>query len=331
MFKLTKRLRTHIVSAIDAIGLDLKGLTVMTEIGFGPYNITPLLAGLAGAKVVHCVVRPLGGHSVEDLKSNFFHNLNVAGCDASRFNTIESRDSDEAVRETDLFTNLGALRPFDRPFIGRMNRGAAISTMFEKWEFREEDIDLSACYDFGVRVAGTNENDPRLNVFSYTGHLGQKLLYEAGCVVLNSRILIVSPDHFGETMHEHLSKAGAIPTLVEGWSLQGVNISDYDAVYAANFTDDSVLTLTPTDLETMKSNGIPLVQLCGLIEGPSEVGLMEVAYPKKKPRAKYMTETLAYLGPEPVVYLNLLGLKAAEEAFKHRPSGFSQPINFNWT
>ena len=112
--------------------------------------------------------------------------------------------------------------------------------------------------------------------------------------------------------------------------MEGVDVHQYDAVYAANFTDDTVLYLSEGEMGYIRENRIPFVHVCGRIGCPSHLDLTDVLHPRKAPRAKFMTETLAYLGPEPVLYLNLLGLKAGASAFLDSESPFSQPINFQW-
>ena len=46
--------------------------------------------------------------------------------------------------------------------------------MYEAWEFRAQDVHLEAWSCDGIRVAGTNERHPAVDVFSYLGIMANK-------------------------------------------------------------------------------------------------------------------------------------------------------------
>ena len=86
-----------------------------------------------------------------------------------------------------MVTNSGHVRPIDRRMVGWMKPGSVVPLMYERWELRPGEVDLDACRERGVRVAGTNERHPNVDVFSYLGVQAVKLLVDAGVAVYRSR------------------------------------------------------------------------------------------------------------------------------------------------
>ena len=101
-------------------------------------------------------------------------------------------------------TNVGWVRPLDEQLIGRLGPRGVVSYMCEAWEFRAGDVDIEACTQQGVPVAGVGEDFDGLNVFRSTGQLALKLLFEAGLEVANNSFIVISSDPFWTRYHPAL-------------------------------------------------------------------------------------------------------------------------------
>lgn len=91
-----------------------------------------------------------------------------------------------------------------REHITAMKPTAVIPLMYESWEVRKSDVDLTACRERGIKFAGTNEHNSLLDVFSFIGPLVVKALHNAFIPLIGSRIVVVSNNAFGLSVAEHL-------------------------------------------------------------------------------------------------------------------------------
>lgn len=323
-----ERLISLISRAIDALALDLSGMTVLTEAASGPFAATPLIAAMAGADKVIAVTRDSKYATANDV-------ITVSSALARSFNCIENiefhngRAIDFAHR-ADLVTNLNFVRPLDKALIEKMPANSAISLMIETWEFRPQDVDLRAAKSVGVPVLGTNECDSRLMIFEYVGALVIKLLFEAGLEVCRSRCLLIASGHYGEVATRMLRSLGAD---VEHWDPKKMTLSStqmsssfwdqLDAVIVAEQeSDEEILGLQGIDPSLLSSKPV-IVHLCGAMnyELVAKCGLKK--YPPEEVSPGYMTRTTGDIGPRPVVDLHAGGLKVGEAMVHARRQGLN--------
>lgn len=193
--------------AIDAFELDLDGLTVLTEAASGPFVVTPLLAALAGAARVLALTAPSRHATVDEvaeLTAAYATRFDVA----SRVEVITERD-DPRMAEAAVVTNLGFVRPLDRPLLQRLGPDAAVALMCEPWELRPDDVDLPACRALGIPALGTNEDDERLKMFDYLPVIAGKLLGELGRQPAGARLVLISAGRFATALERGLGAMGA--------------------------------------------------------------------------------------------------------------------------
>src|SRR3954468_3110220 len=201
-----RRLVRLMREAVDRCDLDLDGLTVLTEAASGAYVVTPVLAAMAGADVV-AVAAGNTYSSAEEIREL---TLRVAGmADVSgRIELVDGKDPG-VLAAADIVTNSGQVRPIDAETISSMKPSAAIPLMYESWEYRPADLDLDACRNRGVQVAGTNERHPAVDVFSFLGQMALKQLHDAGIPVRGSRVLVLCDNDFASFIVDDLVRAGA--------------------------------------------------------------------------------------------------------------------------
>ncbi|HEX8723387.1 MAG TPA: hypothetical protein VF736_22405 [Pyrinomonadaceae bacterium] len=324
-------LRGHVVE----YGLDLGGLTVMTEAATGHYLHTPLLAALAGARKVYAVTadsRYGTREEVGGLTAEAARRLGVAG----RVEVLFGK-SREAVGESDVITNSGFVRPITREVVSWMKPTAVVPLMWETWEFRDADLDLRACRERGVLVLGTDESRPPLSMYPYSGFAAMKLLFELGLEGYRTKTILLGGgtglgrsirDHFGRLGMEVAwfadSEEGAAPYSELGafFSARG---ADYDALVVAEHGDDTRLLGSGGALtyeQIVRSNpGLRVGVMSGNvdIEGLRASGLRH--FPAALRPFRYMSYHPGDLGPLPVLDLYAAGLKVGEAMARARLGG----------
>lgn len=294
---------------IAATGLDLTGMTVLTEAASGAYGVTPVIAAMAGASKVHALTRASRYGSVEEVR-DWTARLAEAGGVAGRIEVREDLPAD--LDAVDLVTNSGHLRPLTAPLIAQLPAGAVIALMFEAWEFRPEDIDLAACIQHGVPVVGVNERHATVDVFSFLGELCAKELHDCGLAIYGAKLALLCDNDFAEPMRIRLSEMGA---LVEVFA-------DAAALYADDW-DAAVVSMLPAaeprigaaeaaSLAAALAPEAVVVQFWGDVDRAATAAHGLKLWPPEPPRPGHMAVLLSEIGPEPIVRLQTGGLRAAE-------------------
>jgi hypothetical protein len=317
------RLVRLIRDTISFLELDLSGLTVLTEAASGPFVVTPIIALLAGAKRVIALTGDSNYASAEEVIAQT--RALEQFCHPKAEIEIHTERSLSIFSQADIVTNLGFVRPIDNQAVAAMKPGAVVPLMCEAWEFRPGDVDLEACRQKGISVFGTNEDYPGLEVFSYSGWLCLKMLFEAQIEVYKNRIIVVSSDKFGTVIERLLSRSGVdvrlVPNLLD---VSEEQLASADVLVVADYTREDVIIGTGGDITSEElsrlTQGITIVQFAGRVDthGLADNGIM--LYPGKTLDPHRMAMTLAVLGPRPVIELHAAGLKVGEMAAR-RPQG----------
>jgi hypothetical protein len=190
--------------------------------------------------------------------------------------------------------------------------------MFESWEIQAGrfDLALDEAVDRGVRVAGTNEQHPLVDVFSYLGTMAVKLLFDAGTAVRNTRLVVLCDNPFAPYLESGLSAAGADVCVAR--SIRDVD-PDFDPDYV-------LVSLTPTGSPVIGSAEVHWIgrtwpttvvaQFWGDIDRASlsEMGIRY--WPVVAPPAGHMAVLPSQPGPEPVIRLQAGGLKVGSVLLK---------------
>ncbi len=305
---------------ISFLQLDLSGLTILTEAASGPYLVTPIIASLAGAERVIALTQDSRYATSEDVITQT--RALEAFCDVTAAE-IHTRRSSDLFSQADIVTNLGFVRPLDKDAIFAMKSTAVIPLMCEAWEFRPGDVELDACRARNIPVMGTNEDFPGVEVFSYSGFLCAKMLFEAQIEIHKSNILVLSSDKFGVVITRYLSGSGAYIRHVD--TLKDVapeELSELDALVVADYTRRDTIIGKDGDIssETFASQaaGATIVQFAGKIDVDELIASGIKVYPGIELGAHRMSRTLAYLGPRTVIDLHSAGLKVGELMLKQR-------------
>lgn len=319
------RLRTLMQRSIAATELDLRGLTILTEAATGAYATTAIIAAMAGAGRVYAFTRPSRFGSVPQVEASMYRLATYMGV-ADQVTMIEIV-SDSIIREADIVTNCGHLRPLRAELINLLPHHAIIALMFEAWEFRTEDLDLDACNRRGIRVVGVNERHPAIDVFSFLGPLCVNQLHECGLAVHGDRLALLCDNPFAQSIVHGLEAAGAnIQTFS---SVRELYRDGWDAIVVAMRPTSSsrVCESDAAYISSVAPAGTPLVQFWGDVDRQAALAHGLTVWPPREPDKGHMGVMLSDIGPEPIVRLQTGGLKAAEWVFRgggETPNGFSQ-------
>ena len=187
------KLKEKLQHTIQDLNIQLQNECVLTESASGAYACTPVLAALGGAEV-HAFARDSKYGSARECIKEVQTLAELCGVsDRIHFHTEKNEMPWE--RAT-VITNSGALRPLDSAVLERVSASCRIPLMFEAWEFRAQDLDLDFCKLKGIRVAGTNERHPQVDVFGYLGDLVVRLIQDAKQTPYRNKFIVVSNNDF---------------------------------------------------------------------------------------------------------------------------------------
>jgi hypothetical protein len=300
--------------SIADTGLDLTGLTVLTEAATGAYGVTPVIAAMAGAECVYAFARPGRYGSISDVKTWTAELAKVAGI-ARRISVVEETSPD-ILRQVDIVTNSGHLRPITAGLIDHLPNSAVVALMFEAWEFRPQDIDFAACARRSIPIVGVNERHAALDVFSYLGPLCVKQLFDCGFAVYGNRIGLLCDNAFGSPIAKGLRGLGANVELFldvgeifcDAWDLMVVALQPTVAPRIGREEAGQIAAVTPRETA--------VIQFWGDVDREALTAHGLRTWPFDAPDPGHMAALLSDIGPEPIIRLQTGGLRAAECIFR---------------
>ena len=327
-----KRVEKLIDDAINTYDLDLSGLTVFTEAASGNYVVTPLIAALAGSDRVFAITRDSRYGKAVDVRNSTLELAQKWGI-GDRIEVVSDKIP-SMLSQVDIVTNLGFVRPIDKNMIAHLKPTAVLPLMWETWEFREADLDLSECRRVGIMVLGTNEREVGLDFFTYVGYLAVKLAFELEIEIYRSKAVVVGSGVFGGSCVETFDKLEADIKYIDlsaGASLETESakstLRDADLVVLIEHRNpvcligsegqiavDELLALSPH---------VSIIHIAGNINREEIDSAAIPCLPQKSAAPGYMSVTTDYLGPKPVIVLHTAGLKVGEAMARTRLAGFN--------
>jgi hypothetical protein len=296
--------------AIESCNLCLENAIVLTEAATGAYSVTPVIAAMAGATKVFAIAQDSRYGTIEEVKDQTQKLAEIAGI-SDRIEFITGKSS-EIIAQADIITNSGYVRPIDAETIAWMKPTAVIPLMYEAWEFRSDDVDIQACRQRGIRVAGTNERHPSVDVFSFLGLMAIKLLLDAGVSIYNSNVLLLCDNQFSVFIQKSLSNVGAV--VETSISLSSISKNKaYDAILVAMRPKfEPVLSAADVTQIERYWPGTVIAQFWGDIDRPAFLSSQVSVWPPDTPKKGHMAILPSDIGPEPIIKLQTGGLKVGE-------------------
>jgi hypothetical protein len=307
---LNQRRLLRLMKAVkETCKLDLSGYTVLTEAANGAYVVTPVLAAMAGAKV-YALAAATPYATADELRIVTAELAKLADVDDKI--TFTTQKNSECIAAADIVANSGQVRPIDAAMISQMRPGCVIPLMYESWEYRSSDLDLQACRERGIAVAGTNEQHSDIDVFSYLGQMAIKQLHDAGIAVRGSRLVVLCGNSFEPYIVRELRGNGA--TVIVATELTADVIGPYlDAVLVAEHPG-SGFSLTSADARLLrkKSPDTVVIQYWGEADREAFAAEGISIWPEQAPQPGHMGVLPSAVGPEAVIRLQAGGLKVGE-------------------
>jgi hypothetical protein len=318
--------------AVDKLSVDLRGYTVLTEVGSGGYLYTPIIAALAGSEKVIAWTSDSRYGKADVIKTECLTIARELGV-AQSIEIFQNERSREHISEADIITNSGFLRPLDQSFLKAVKPGAVIPLMYESWELRATDIDIDFCKTNGIPVAGTWENHPAIRVFDSAGALAVKLANEAGLEVFENRIAVWSHDHFGEVSCTAFRNAGARTVKMydectdEWWR----DFQSVDFIYLCDYKEGRPF-FGPNGILNLKrmkdtNKSFSVIHLYGDVDNELLKREDVAVFPDRRGFPQQMTYTLGYLGPKPIIDLQVAGFRVAQDMLENKISDLTQVIS----
>lgn len=308
------------------LGLDLEGLTVLTEAATGNYALTAAVAALAGADEVLLLSRDSRFGSADEAVGATMAVARDWGLDG-RLRLLTGRE-DLAMGRADVITNLGFVRPIDRSMVARLKAGAVVPLMFEAWEYRAEDVDLEACRLAGIPVAGTDESDPRLGIFDYLGPVALRLLFELEIEVVRSSILVLGGGPFAppvvaalEANRAQVRRFDPLDSRTASTDLTGL---DAIMVLEHRFREPVLGTRGSLSVDALAtaSPGVVVAHIAGQIDADALRTRGIAVHPMAPAPAGYMSVATDYVGPRPVIDLHAAGLRVGHALVEAVRAGY---------
>ena len=311
------------------LDLSLDDYNVLTEVGTGLYSFMPIIPLMAGAKKVMAWTQDSIYGSAEDVILQCRKILASIG--NSEIDFYAGALNVDHLKQADLITNSAFLRPLDKEKLKHTKHGVVVPLMYEKWEFRASDVDIAYCRKRGIKVSGTNESHPLLEIFQYVGPLAIKMAFEAGYEVRQNKIIIWSNDAFGDVISNAFESLNA-REIIKTTNFNDVrhSIDDVDFIFIADYdevrsySDSSFFNFSELKLVNLNFG---VVHLYGSIDFEQVIGLNIPIFPRKNGFAKKMSFTLSHLGLVPFLSLQVGGFKVGEMLLSGDVNNdLSQPI-----
>ena len=327
---------------IASYDLDLAGLTVLTEAATGYYRVTPVIAALAGAERVLALARDTRFGTVDQVREQTAYLTDQAGLH-KQIELVASR-AGAVFGAADLITNLGGVRPIDRWAVAHCKPAAVVSLMFGGNDWRPHEVDLAACWERGIAVAGVDE--AAIDLFRFTSQRLAWFLLELGLETVGCRYLFVGDGSVFAKVMAFLSRAGAEVLAVTGEADDSIRASGGQKVarnlreapaWEALQTADALFTFDPLrERDFISSTGeltpeelaqlAPAISVVNYSGNVDRAGLQAVGincFPRHDPGGGHSANTIGEILPAPVVELHTAGLKVGQIMARARSEGRS--------
>lgn len=313
-----ERLARLIAGAVDTFSLRLDGRLVLTEAATGNYAVTPVIAALAGADVI-AFTRASRFGTVDEVVQQTRELADTVRPGLS-LKVVTSLDDRLSIGRVDIVTNTGFLRPLDAAFVERLRDGCVIPLMWETWEFRPGEIDLEACRRKGIKVYGTNENDPRLRTKEYIGFVVLERLLGLKRTPLSTRVLLLGSAEFTGPVQPLLAAAGyqcRAATVDEH-----VSADEFDAVVLLEHKVR--VELVGSERALIPASTLRPDQAVIHVCGEADLSAAPCATDPDSPAPfGFMSYTTDHADPKAVVDLHAAGLSVAEGMLRASEQGLS--------
>ena len=302
---------SKILKSIKIFNLSLNNKNILTEAASGNYLVTPIIAALAGAKVT-AVVKNTKYGTVREVKNQIFKLANKLNIKKNI--RVVSKKEKIDFSQFDVVTNTGHVRPINKKMIRKLKKNCVIPLMWETWEYREQDIDLEACFKRGIKVYGTNEADSRLKTFEYIGYTTLSLLLQNKYSPFSAKVLILGCNKFSKPILKILRQNNYSCTHISKFNGVSPDVNKYDVIIISEHSRNNLLIGSKGFIKPKKLKPENyIIHICGNVDFKD---VKCKAIPKQPAKYGYMSYTADYIDNKAVIDLHTAGLKVAEGMIK---------------
>lgn len=301
-----------IKNSIGKFNLNLINKTVLTEAATGNYVVTSIIAAIAGAKVFALTKNSVYG-SIADVKKQTFKLAKEFKVEKNIHIITSYNEVD--LSNIDILTNTGFNRPITKEIIDRLSSKCVIPLMWEPWEYREDDLDLEACFEKGIKVYGTNESDPRLKTMDYIGYIALYFLLDKKLSPFSIKILIIGCEKFVNPISEILSQNNYSIKIITEYKKAQFEIDAFNAIIIAENSNDIKIIGSDNSLidnEEILDDTI-VIHIAGNVDFSNG---KYFKIPEKPAPFGHMSFTADFIDSQAVIDLHTAGLKVAEGMLK---------------
>lgn len=305
-------MKNKIIKSLEKFNLNLNGKTVLTESATGNYVVTPIIAALAGAKVLAFTKNSRYG-TVKEVYNQTYDLAKKLGVKNNiQIITDTSNINHENI---DIVTNTGFLRPINDELIGKLSSNCVIPLMLEPWEYRAGDVDIESCIKKGIKVYGTNESDPRLMTMEYIGLIVLYFLLEQKFSPYSSNVLLIGNEEFTEPARKILKNNNYNFSEILNYykKLDKTEIDKYNVIVLLEHKREQLLIGNSNNNAFINYNWINdevfVLHIAGLVDFNNAT--FNFLPPKPAPFG-YMSYTTDFIDNKAVIDLHTAGLKVAE-------------------
>ena len=334
------RIKRLCVETIKKFDINLSGLSIFTEAATGHYGYIAHLCALAGAHQVIALAKNTRWGTANAAIEQGLKLAQKWKVETRVHFTTDKRQED--LSQIDILTNSGNVRPINESLINLLKPSCVIPLMWETWEHRPDELDLSACKKRDILVLGTDEE--KIGFRRYLGMIILKELLNEGLEVQNNHILVLASHPTTQAICSMLKVNGASFR----WSCPQNNPRDIfpdhyippdqhhqlldwasrcDAVICDDRHHHAPLIGNPGILSTKDLvNANPNIKI---LYRSGEINLKHLTkaglylFPNKTATKEYPNLTSAALGPLPVIELTAASIKVAQVMARARLSGMS--------
>lgn len=299
-----------IKTSIKKFNLDLTNKNILTEAASGNYVVTPIIAALAGAKVM-AVTKTSKYGTIEEIKEQTYSLAKQF--DIEKMIKIVENKEEIDFKKFDIVTNTGFVRPINKKIIDKLSSDCVIPLMWEPWEFRKEDLDLEYCNKKGIKVYGTNESDSRLQTMKYIGFCVLDFLLKNKMTPFSTKLLILGNKLFVNPIIDVIDKLNYEFTCISKYN-EKIDVSKYQAIiFAENEINEELLGVDGYILKSDINPNHYLIHICGNVDFNGLDCKVNINQPAN---FGYMSFTTDYIDNQAVIDLHTAGLKVAEGMLK---------------
>jgi hypothetical protein len=298
--------------------LDLTGYNVLLPVYSDEPALTPIMAGLAGAKRIFVM-----GQEIEIVnRTAMFENE----LDLTAHITFLERENPQILSELDILLYGEGIPFIDGVFASNLNKDCIISMLPKNLDFNNTlGINAEECSRRNIKIIGVEPDNKNLSLYKHLAHVVTKRCSEAGVDVLGSKLLLISNGELSDNILSHLKNCGAQVYVAHTDNNQDKSyilkhLEEVDAVIVADYPLMSSLVIGNEGFIRVEdilnvNPEVKIIHLAGKMQ-PNALSLNRISYWPNSIVQNTLNVNIKELGLRTSVEIVAASMKAAESLIK---------------